>query len=103
MYRGIYPGLAINTMDPLRVDRIEVQVPSLGSQFGVEWAMPQETSGAIVIPPVGAQVDIQFEGGDLHLPLWIPQTQTAAGSLNLAAWHRSMLRALLYPARTFKP
>jgi hypothetical protein len=102
-YRGIYSGLVINTLDPLRIDRIEVQIPSLGSQFGAEWAMPQETSGTIVLPAVGAQIDIQFEDGDLRIPIWVPQTQTATGSPSLDAWHRSELRTLLTSTRTSQP
>lgn len=71
---GKYRGTVINNRDPTSRGRIQVSVPALLNQLPV-WAMPSvpyagPNVGFFAMPPVGAGVWVEFEGGDLDLPIW---------------------------------
>ena len=71
---GKYRGKVIDPVDPLQLGRISALVPAI-SEFPLSWAMPATPYagsgvGFFAIPPVGANVWIEFEGGDPNYPIW---------------------------------
>ena len=77
-FYGKYRGFVVNNMDPKRLGRLTLRVPSvLGSDVVTGWAMPcvpyggQENQGFWCIPEVGAGVWVEFEEGDLEFPIWV--------------------------------
>lgn len=67
-FYGVYRGVVFDTNDPLKKNRIRVQVPQLLAGEATTWAWPVGLVGAI--PKVGEGVFIQFESGDPIYPLW---------------------------------
>lgn len=73
-YYGKYRGKVINNVDPLLQGRIIADVPSIpGSKVNyatpcVPYAGPGV--GFLALPPKGANVWIEFEGGDPNFPIW---------------------------------
>jgi uncharacterized protein involved in type VI secretion and phage assembly len=74
-YYGLYPALVTDILDPLRVGRIQVQVPWLGGDGGEvrSWATlltpyADDDQGFEFLPAVGTQVVVGFEAGDLRRP-----------------------------------
>jgi Type VI secretion system/phage-baseplate injector OB domain len=73
-YWGKYRGTVIDNADPMVSARLLCQVPSLpGGQLN--WATPcvpyaALEQGFLSVPPVGANVWIEFEGGNLDHPIW---------------------------------
>jgi uncharacterized protein involved in type VI secretion and phage assembly len=74
-YYGLYPALVLNILDPLRMGRIQVQVPSLGLDGAnvSAWATlltpyADDNQGFEFLPAVGTQVVVGFEAGDLRRP-----------------------------------
>jgi hypothetical protein len=73
-YWGKHRGKVRNNLDPLALGRLQVNVPAVpGLSEG--WAMPcvpyaGRGVGFYVIPPVGANVWVEFEGGDPNYPIW---------------------------------
>jgi len=73
-YFGKYRGLVKDNKDPLKLGRIQATVPAV---FGMStnWALPcapyaGNQVGFYTIPPIGAKVWIEFEGGDPTYPIW---------------------------------
>jgi hypothetical protein len=71
---GKYRGKVIDPIDPLQLGRIVALVPAI-SELPLSWAMPATPFagpgvGFFAIPPVGANVWIEFEGGDPNYPIW---------------------------------
>ncbi len=74
-YYGKYRGKVADNMDPLFLGRIMAIVPALGGEEPLTWAMPCTPYagmevGLYAIPPVDANVWIEFEGGDPSFPIW---------------------------------
>jgi len=74
-YYGKYRGSVINNIDPMLLGRVQVSVPSVLGSGQLSWAMPcvpyaGSGVGFFVIPPVGANVWVEFEGGDTDYPIW---------------------------------
>ena len=72
---GKYRGQVANNQDPMRLGRIQVKVPAVLGDGRQSWAMPcvpyaGKKVGFYAIPPVGANVWVEFEGGDLDYPIW---------------------------------
>lgn len=70
-----YRGQVIDNKDPNGLGRIKVQVPSVLGPVTDSWAMPAVPYagtgvGWFAVPPVGANVWVEFEGGDHTLPIW---------------------------------
>ena len=70
-----YRGTVENNIDPMQLGRIQVSVPSVLGEGRMSWAMPcvpyaGSGVGFFAIPPVGANVWIEFEGGDPDYPIW---------------------------------
>ncbi len=73
-YWGKYRGTVIDNVDPMVSARLLCQVPSLPSGV-LNWATPclpyaALEEGFLSVPPVGANVWIEFEGGNLDHPIW---------------------------------
>ena len=72
---GKYRGKAEANEDPLGLGRLQVSVPSIMGEGTRAWAMPcvpyaGDGVGLFLIPPVGANLWVEFEGGDTDFPIW---------------------------------
>jgi uncharacterized protein involved in type VI secretion and phage assembly len=69
---GKYRGKVLNNVDPLQLGRVQVSVAALPAP--TNWAMPCAPfagmlNGFYVVPPLGANVWVEFEGGDPDAPI----------------------------------
>ena len=74
-YFGKYRGKVTNNVDPLFIGRINVSVPAVKGLSSMDWALPSAPYagsgvGFLMIPPVGANVWVEFEGGDINYPIY---------------------------------
>lgn len=74
-YFGKYRGKVKNNIDPNTVGRIQVSCPAVLGEGTLSWAMPcapygGSDVGVFAIPPVGANVWVEFEAGDPDYPIW---------------------------------
>jgi len=72
---GKYRGKVENNIDPMQLGRIQVSVPAVLGEGSMSWAMPcvpyaGPGVGFFAIPPVGANIWVEFEGGDPDYPIW---------------------------------
>jgi len=72
---GKYRGKVAANKDPLNLGRIQVQVPAVYGEGRQSWALPctpyaGKDIGWFAIPPVGANIWVEFEGGDPDYPIW---------------------------------
>lgn len=72
---GKYRGTVGNNLDPMQQGRIQVSVPAVLGDGRFSWAMPCTPYagpgvGFFAVPPVGANVWVEFEGGDPDYPIW---------------------------------
>lgn len=72
---GKYRGTVTNNIDPMMQGRVQVSVPTVLGQGRFSWAMPNapyagDGVGFFAIPPIGANVWVEFEGGDVDYPIW---------------------------------
>jgi hypothetical protein len=72
---GKYRGKVESNVDPALSGRIQVSVPSVLGKGRMSWAMPcapyaGKGVGFFTIPPVGANVWVEFEGGNTDYPIW---------------------------------
>lgn len=73
-FYGKYRGKVAENVDPLFLGRILPIVPAV-SDLPLTWATPcvpyaGPAVGFYAIPPVGANIWIEFEGGDTNTPIW---------------------------------
>lgn len=73
-YIGKFRGKVVDNVDPLFQGRIMAEVPALPGSL-LNWALPCTPYagldvGFYAIPPIGANVWIEFEGGDPNYPIW---------------------------------
>lgn len=73
-YIGKYRGKVLDNVDPLFQGRIIADVPAVAGSV-LNWALPCTPYagfgvGFYAIPPIGANVWIEFEGGDPNYPVW---------------------------------
>ena len=71
---GKYRGRVTNNVDPLQLGRVQVSVPAVLGEGSSSWAMPcvpyaGPGVGTFMVPPVGANVWVEFEGGDADYPI----------------------------------
>jgi hypothetical protein len=71
---GNFRGKVVNNIDPLMLGRLMTLVPTV-SDLPLSWAMPcvpyaGRNVGFFVQPPIGANVWVEFEGGDPGKPIW---------------------------------
>jgi hypothetical protein len=74
-YLGKFRGKVIDNVDPLFQGRIIADVPSVPGSL-LNYALPctpyaGPDVGFYAIPPIGANVWIEFEGGDPNYPVWV--------------------------------
>lgn len=73
---GKFRGRVENNLDPMMLGRIQVSVPDVLGQARFAWAMPcvpygGSGVGLFAVPPIGAHVWVEFEGGDADRPIWV--------------------------------
>jgi hypothetical protein len=74
-YFGKYRGKVENNIDPTMMGRVQVSVPAVLGDGSLSWAMPCSPYagsgvGLFAIPPNGANVWVEFEGGDTDYPIY---------------------------------
>ena len=74
-FYGKYRGKVESNVDPMMLGRIQVSVPAVLGGGSLGWAMPCTPYGGsgvgfFAVPPVGANVWVEFEGGDPDYPIW---------------------------------
>ncbi len=74
-YFGKYRGKVENNLDPQMMGRVQVSVPAVLGSGSLSWAMPCSPYagsgvGFFAVPPNGANVWVEFEGGDPDYPIW---------------------------------
>lgn len=72
---GKYRGQVENNIDPQQMGRVQVSVPAVLGEGSLSWAMPcvpyaGPGVGFFAMPPTGANVWVEFEGGDPDYPIW---------------------------------
>ncbi|OUL31932.1 phage baseplate assembly protein V [Nostoc sp. 106C] len=72
---GKYRGKVENNVDPKQMGRIQVSVPSILGDGRLSWAMPcvpyaGNKVGFFAIPPISANVWVEFEAGHPDYPIW---------------------------------
>lgn len=72
---GKYRGKVTNNVDPEQSGRIQISVPAVLGEGQLSWAMPSipyagMQNGFYAIPPMQANVWVEFEGGDPDYPIW---------------------------------
>lgn len=72
---GKYRGKVVNNQDPQRLGRLQVSVPSVYGDVDNNWAAPcvpyaGSNVGIYFMPPIGANIWVEFEGGDVDYPIW---------------------------------
>jgi len=65
----------MNNVDPQQQGRIQVSVPAIFGNVPLNWAMPCSPYAGMqnaffAIPPLQANVWVEFEGGDSGKPIW---------------------------------
>lgn len=73
-YFGKYRGKVENNIDPEQRGRVQVSVPAVLGGGRLSWAMPSVPYagpgvGWFAVPPNGANVWVEFEGGDPDYPI----------------------------------
>ncbi|MFD6176220.1 MULTISPECIES: phage baseplate assembly protein V [unclassified Isoptericola] len=73
-FYGKYRGKVENTLDPLQLGRVQVSCPAVLGEGTLSWALPctpyaGNQVGLFLVPPVGAHVWVEFEGGDPYQPI----------------------------------
>ena len=74
-FYGKYRGTVKNNVDPLQQGRVQISVPSILGDGSLSWAMPcapfaGSGVGLFMVPPVGANIWVEFEQGDTNRPIW---------------------------------
>jgi hypothetical protein len=72
---GKYRGKVENNVDPMMLGRVQVSAPAVLGDEGLSWAMPcvpyaGPGVGLFAVPPNGARVWVEFEGGDPDYPIY---------------------------------
>lgn len=72
---GKYRGKVTSNLDPLQLGRVQVSVPAIFGSERLSWAMPctpyaGKGVGWFAVPPLNANVWVEFEGGDPDYPIW---------------------------------
>jgi Type VI secretion system/phage-baseplate injector OB domain len=72
---GKYRGTVVNNIDPLQIGRLQVSCPAVLGESVLAWALPcspyaGDGEGLFLIPPIGANLWVEFEAGDPDKPIW---------------------------------
>jgi len=74
-YFGKYRGKVSNNVDPMQLGRLQVVVPEVLGDGRLSWALPcvpfaGPGVGFFCLPPIQANIWVEFEGGDPDYPIW---------------------------------
>jgi hypothetical protein len=74
-YFGKYRGQVANNLDPMMQGRVQITCAAVLGDGQLSWAMPCSPYagngvGFFMIPPVGANIWVEFEGGNIDYPIW---------------------------------
>jgi len=74
-FNGKYRGKVTDNSDPQKKGRIKIKVPAVLGDKELGWALActpygGPSKGFFFIPPVGANVWVEFEDGDPEAPIW---------------------------------
>ena len=77
-YFGKYRGTVLNNVDPELRGRLMLNVPDVLGVIPSSWAEPcvplagptGPPMGVYIVPPIGAGVWVEFEGGNPDYPIW---------------------------------
>jgi hypothetical protein len=74
-FYGKYRGKVEDNVDPLMLGRVKVSVPAVLGDGRLSWALPcapfaGSGVGLFLLPPVGANIWVEFEAGDPDYPIW---------------------------------
>jgi uncharacterized protein involved in type VI secretion and phage assembly len=74
-FYGKYRGVITDNKDPLMRGRVRARVPAIFGEHETGWALPcapygGKDVGIFFIPPVGAKIWVEFEGGNTEIPIW---------------------------------
>jgi uncharacterized protein involved in type VI secretion and phage assembly len=74
-HHGKYRGRVVSNDDPLGLGRVQISCPALLGSGRQSWALPSlpyagPGVGLFLVPPAGADIWVEFEGGDLDRPIW---------------------------------
>ncbi len=75
-YYGKYRGLVADNLDPDKLGRLRLRVPSLLGEATTGWALPclpfggLGDQGVFSVPEINARVWVEFEAGDMNHPIW---------------------------------
>lgn len=75
-YYGKYRAFVVDNVDPDKLGRCKLTIPSVLGETESVWAMPclpyggAAEIGFIAVPPIGAQVLAEFLEGDASTPMW---------------------------------
>lgn len=84
-YYGKYRGFVTDNNDPEKRGRLRLMVPSVLGETPTGWALPSlpfgglADQGLFLVPEVDAQVWVEFEAGNLDLPIWTGTFWQASG------------------------
>lgn len=97
IFFGKFRGVVTDNRDPDGIGRIRARVPDATGERETGWALPAlpyagDSVGLFVLPPVGANVWIEFEGGDTELPIWTASGISRSPSTTTWAWCRAPRR-----------
>jgi uncharacterized protein involved in type VI secretion and phage assembly len=75
LFFGKYRGKVKDNEDPMKMGRLLLIVPSVLGDLTSSWAMPcvpfaGDGVGFFALPPVNANVWVEFEGGQPDYPIW---------------------------------
>jgi hypothetical protein len=70
-YYGKFSGEVTKNEDSDKLGRISVKIPAVFGPTVEVPARPCFPPGHFFVPPVGARVWVEFEGGDPNYPLWV--------------------------------
>ncbi len=73
-YFGKYRGKVANNVDPMLLGRVQITCPAVLGEGQLSWAMPSvpyagSQVGFFMVPPVDANVWVEFEGGNPDYPI----------------------------------
>ena len=73
-FYSTYRGIVINNEDPLKLNRLQIEVPDITQTL--VWAYPKGQPGPLqsgakyLTPEINDVVFVEFQSGDPNYPLW---------------------------------